>query len=151
MTASLHELFDRSIPEPNSGCWIWTGATCSGGYAMLHRRGTKSAVDRAHVLSYQAARGEIPEGFQIDHKCRVRSCVNPDHLEAVTPQVNWERGVSLPAINSRKTHCSRGHEYTADNTIFNLRKNGKPGRRCRTCHNEWSRNKWRQKNDRVTS
>jgi len=78
-----------SIPEPNSGCWLWTKAVMANGYGLIM---TSTGVRTAHRVSYEAHKGEIPAGLELDHKCRVRSCVNPDHLEAVTKTENVRRG-----------------------------------------------------------
>jgi hypothetical protein len=120
-----------SIPEPNSGCWLWLGGLSGGGY------GSVSVVDvqaTAHRFSYELYKGPIPEGLQLDHLCRNRSCVNPDHLEPVTSRENILRGEGLSAINARKTHCPLGHELTGKNLITRGRK-----RRCRTCQRHQQR------------
>ena len=114
-------------------CWTWTAAKRSGGYGVI-------SVDRvlktAHRLSYEWARGEIPDGLEIDHLCHNRACVNPSHLEAVTPRVNMSRARGTAFhINAAKTHCPQGHEYTPENTYV-LPKQG--ARRCRTCAKAWS-------------
>lgn len=100
-----------SEPEPNSGCWLWSAAV-GGTYGQLWWAGR---VRYAHVLSYQAFRGAYADGLEIDHLCRNRVCVNPDHLEPVTPQVNRLRGVGVSAINAKKTHCPRGHALAGTN------------------------------------
>jgi hypothetical protein len=77
-----------SIPEPNSGCWIWMGAIDKAtGYARMQMWKPKKLA-RASRISYQNYKGEIPEGMVIDHICRNTSCVNPDHLRAVTQGEN---------------------------------------------------------------
>lgn len=76
------DFWDKIEIEDN-GCWIWTG-TITNGYGTL-------AHDRAHTLMYRFAKGEIPHGYHIDHLCENKRCVNPDHLEAVTPQENTIR------------------------------------------------------------
>lgn len=84
-----------------------------------------------HRVSYESVKGPIPEGLVIDHLCRQRSCVRPDHMEPVTLKVNVLRGSSIFAKRARQTHCQNGHEFTPENT----RRHGKEGRnrRCITC------------------
>jgi hypothetical protein len=113
------------FPEPNSGCWLWTGALHTG----YGRFGVKQGMVRqAHRVAWEITRGPIPEGLQVDHLCRNTACVNPDHLEPVTPLVNTLRSTSLSAINARKTHCFRGHLFDDVNTLI---RGG--ARNCRTC------------------
>lgn len=87
-------------------CWIWTASTNSEGYGNFWVDGR---LVKAHRFSYELVRGKIKDGFQLDHLCRVRACVNPNHLETVTSAVNTMRGESIQAKNARKTHCVRGH------------------------------------------
>ena len=70
-------------------CWLWTGGISHKGYGLFRLRGTHVA---AHRYSYEKTVGEIPKGLQLDHLCRVRHCVNPSHLEAVTARENVIRG-----------------------------------------------------------
>lgn len=116
--------------EPNTGCWLWTGMLSDLGYGRLWSREKQLPIN-AHRLSYEMHKGKIPDNLTLDHLCRTRSCVNPDHLEAVPLQENIRRGFSPPAMNARKTHCNRGHNFSGFNLI--LRSDG--GRRCRQCKN----------------
>lgn len=106
-------------------CWLWTGAIGSGGYAEFIRSGSHLKV---HRFTYQLFIGPIPKPLQCDHLCRVRNCVNPDHLEAVTARENIFRGIGPAALNVKKTHCHKGHEFTVENTIL-----WKGARTCREC------------------
>lgn len=103
---------ENSIPEPNTGCWLWTGSSYGQGYGAYSSGGR---TVRAHRLAYEAFVGKIPEGLTIDHLCRVRCCVNPQHLEPVTMGVNVLRGESFSARQKRQTHCFRGHSLSGEN------------------------------------
>lgn len=123
------------IPEPNSGCWIWLGGLrgIKEGYG-----GTiwNEKAWRTHRLVYFLLRGPIADNLDIDHKCRVRLCCNPDHLEPCTRKINIHRGVGVAPNNLRKTHCPQGHEYTEQNTYV-----WKDQRFCRACHKVYTRRK----------
>jgi len=109
-----------------SGCWFWLGELNGCGYGRVYMGKRRIA---AHRIAYELWVAPIPEGLTIDHLCRVRHCVNPDHLEPVTQKVNTLRGEAPSAINARKTHCQKGHEFTPENT-----RRLPDGRRvCRTC------------------
>ena len=77
--------------------------------------------------------GEVPKGLQLDHLCRVRDCVNPYHLEAVTQQENILRGESASAKHARKTHCINGHPLSGDNLYLRPDRGDRAGRACREC------------------
>lgn len=119
--------FNKVIPEPNSGCWFWMGDTVKGVYGRSFHNGKKIL---AHRLSYKLHVGEISEGLTIDHLCVQPSCVNPKHLEPVTMKENIMRGRSFARVNAEKTHCSRGHEFTEENTYW-YKKNRR--RDCKKC------------------
>jgi len=115
---------DRIEPEPISGCWLWSAGLGSGGYGSLYvdRRNV-----RAHRYVYEFFRGAIPPGLVIDHLCRVRSCVNPAHLEVVTDRENILRGEGLSAQWFRSEVCRFGHRDW---------KTSEGKRKCRTCANQ---------------
>lgn len=100
------------------GCWLWTGRLHDGYGDIEVWRGGYRKRTPVHRLAYEALIGTIPDGLHLDHLCRVRSCVNPAHLEPVTIRENIRRGVGATAMNARKTHCKWGHEFTPDNTVF---------------------------------
>lgn len=128
-------IMERAVPEPNSGCWLWMRALTSAGYATI---GWK---DYPHRMIYRLFKGEIPSGLDLDHKCRVRSCVNPDHLEPVTRRENLRRGINW---EREKTHCPQGHPYDKENTL----QGGGSKRRfrvCRICRRAYERDLRRRK------
>lgn len=108
------------------GCWEWTGRLNTNGYGQT-RVGDRRP--HAHRVAYELVVGPIPTGLQLDHLCRNRACVRPDHLEPVTQTENVRRGVGFSGLNARKTHCIHGHEFTQENTRILV----DGGRRCRTC------------------
>lgn len=114
-------------PEPMSGCLLWLGGCDSDGYGIFRVSTDKQA--RAHRFAYERARGPVPEELELDHLCRVRSCVNPAHLEAVTGRENTLRGLAITAHHALKTHCVRGHPLYGPNLF--RRSDGARG--CRLC------------------
>ena len=121
---SLHalelELKAKSTPQPD-GCITWTGPSYRDGYARICRNGR---LQMAHRVAYEIAKGPIPQGLCLDHLCRVRSCINPEHLEPVTHQENVRRGA-----RASQTHCLRGHPFDDENTRYLAT----GGRVCRAC------------------
>lgn len=128
------------------GCWEWSGAITAGGYGAMWANGRAQV---AHRVSYEAHRGPVPEGLELDHLCHTeavardecpggpdclhRRCINPDHLEPVTHHENALRGQAMKnGENQRcKTHCAQGHEFTEEN-IYRPPK--RPNERmCKTC------------------
>ncbi len=130
--------FWRYVDKNDSGCWLWTASLNKWGYGQLYAgslNGKRLTPFIAHRFSYQLNVGPIPEGLDLDHLCRVRSCVNPDHLEPVTRRENIVRGIGFCAENAKKTHCANGHPYDDENT--RITKNG--WRRCSACNRENAR------------
>lgn len=110
--------------DPVTGCWLWHRLR-GDGYIQLTRSG-RSVY--AHRWYYELYVDPIPDGMELDHLCRVRHCVNPAHLEPVTPAVNTLRGLSPSARFARATHCVNGHPFDAANTVVTPKQ-----RVCRTC------------------
>jgi hypothetical protein len=128
LQSDLRRFWSFVEPEPNSGCWLWTGSDSFGyGYFSVgHKR------CRAHRVSYEMFRGPIPAGLQLDHLCRVRCCVNPSHLRACTQRENTLAPGSLARSKAyaEATHCLRGHPLVPENLRATKH------RQCKTCHRE---------------
>ena len=131
-SSTRQRLLDRinsKIRVDPGGCHIWTGVVTSrrraDGYGLIH------VIDRmklVHRVLYEIKNGPIPEGLTLDHLCRNRNCVNPEHMEPASLRENILRGCGASAVHARKTHCPRGHPYDEENTH---RYNG--ARYCRKC------------------
>lgn len=120
---------------PECGCWIWTGAQFSNGYANMKVKNSRKNC-LVHRVLYELVVGPIPSGLDIDHLCRVRCCVNPAHLEPVTRRENLRRaGIIDRLIAQGKSwfenpQCKSGHQMTKENTY--IYPNGRH-RACRIC------------------
>lgn len=118
------------------GCWEWTAGRNTNGYGAIN---IARRQYRAHRVMYEWLVGPIPSGMDLDHLCRNRACVRPDHLEPVSRQTNLLRGKTLTAANAAKTHCDAGHELTIDNVY---ERPDRPGRMCRQCRREVDRRRY---------
>lgn len=118
-------VLDRISPEPMSGCWLWSGEITRAGYGAVSKT-VNTKRQMAHRVVYELYKGAIPDGLELDHKCLMKLCVNPDHLEPVTHAENMRR--YRETIRPR-THCRYGHVMCCDNLTVS---GGK--RFCRTCN-----------------
>jgi hypothetical protein len=129
----IERFWDKVETRP-SGCWEWTAYITSEGYGQFYPKHGNPIL--AHRFSYETNKGKIPKVKEIDHLCRNRKCVNPEHLECVTRRVNISRGMSgmeTGLRNLAKTHCPKGHPYSGDN-LYIIPSTGT--RQCRTCVRE---------------
>lgn len=132
--------------EDEPGCWLWIGSTDGADYGRAYSLSKKS--EGAHRISYSIFVGPIEEGLQIHHICENPSCVNPSHLQAVTPLEHLElTPQAITNLQKAQTHCINGHELIGDNLYVY------PGlakkRRCRTCFNAWQNKRLAQKSQRA--
>ena len=132
---AIDRIESRISPEPNSGCWLWMAGCDDRGYARISVGGRWRY---AHRVYFEHINGPVQPGLELDHKCRMPCCVNPDHLEPVTHQENVRRGGAAGSVgkaNSFKTHCGNGHPYDEANTYSTP----EGGRQCRTCRRDYMR------------
>jgi hypothetical protein len=128
--SAIDRFWKYVMPEPNSGCWLWLGKHNKiNDYGFFYFNGRFHTAQRA---AWILLRGPIPDGMQIDHLCRNPACVNPDHLEPVTKEVNLSRRVL------EQTFCKNGHPLTDDNLMIEEVK-GKRVRRCKKCRQKRNR------------
>ena len=128
MSSQILERAFKKVAFDSSGCWLWTG--CIGhGYGQIWAGNKRNKS--AHRVMYEAFRGPVPAGLELDHLCRVTACCNPFHLEAVSHTVNVQRGTrgGPTLINANATECKYGHPLSGDNLY--IYPSGKRG--CRQC------------------
>jgi hypothetical protein len=122
-------IWGHIVPEPMSGCWLWTASCAANGYGQTSWTKRNCKV---HRVAYETLVGQVTAGLDLDHLCRVRSCCNPDHLEPITRSENLRRGAGGdPLIGQRRaaqlialTHCRNGHPFDPDNTIWRSYRSG---------------------------
>ena len=135
--------WNKVIPEPNSGCWLWTGAISNSGYGnfcvVSSRDSSKRKFAHPHRHAYTTLVGQVAPGLHLDHLCRTPPCCNPLHLEPVTPGVNQTRGLNPQRQRERHaaiTHCPQGHEYSGHNLSLTVDGRDVRRRSCRACQAE---------------
>lgn len=131
--------FHTKYEKLDDGCWEWRGSLNHAGYGQFNE--SRKKTRRAHRYSYELLVGPIPAGLELDHLCRNRACVNPAHLQPVVTYVNMIRSLSVTSLNSRKTHCVNGHEFTEANTKRSVQSNGRLRRSCITCRRAQKRSR----------
>lgn len=126
---NIVEIIDKYVEKTDS-CWIWRGSVNKNGYGQHGSTKRAGSIKQAHRKVYTLLVGTIPDGMQLDHLCRNRICVNPNHLEPVSPRENLLRSpFTTASINSQKTRCKWGHPFDLQNT--RTHKSGK--RECIKC------------------
>ena len=127
---TARSILNRNVELSDTGCWEYKGTLHKiTGYGIAHINRMQTT---AHRLLYKVMVGDVSEDLHLDHLCRNRSCVNPEHLEPVTFSQNISRSpIALSVINRNRTHCINGHLLSADN-IYSPP--SRPNKRvCRTC------------------
>lgn len=116
--------------DASGDCWEWTAYKAPNGYGQF-RINSPRKMEYAHRYAWAELVGPIPAGLELDHLCRVRHCVNPDHLEVVSPQTNTLRSVSPSSLQAKQTECIKGHPLVGEN-LYRWRNH----RLCKTCRKE---------------
>jgi hypothetical protein len=129
----LSQRFWEKVDKCTGGCWEWTAYRDREGYGRIQQGGRGGEALYAHRLAVQMDGREIPKGYNIDHVCTNRGCVNPAHLEVVTIGENTRRGGNKKPRQGEQRMCGRGHPITTETAYF--RKNGLLVY-CKKCRNE---------------
>lgn len=139
-TRTDEERFFEKV-EVTGFCWLWLGAKTERGYANFWQPERKLWCTGHRWVYKHLVDADITSEQHLDHLCRVRHCVNPDHLEAVTNEENIRRGFGMNRKYRERTHCDNGHEFAGENLI--IREKG--FRRCRECRNTRARELYAEK------
>lgn len=135
----LARFWDKVNKNGPGGCWLWTASvTGRMGYGGFTYKGRGCS---AHRWLWTHMNGKPPKGMYVDHICNTPRCVNPAHLQLLSPRANTMRGVGPSAVNARKTHCIYGHPFDAENTY--VESGG--WRKCRVCHRRNAREAYRRR------
>lgn len=124
--------FGARVERQQNGCWLWVGTMLVSGYGVFTAAGQ---TRRAHRASYEIHVGPIPAGMELDHLCRVKRCVNPQHLDPVPHRENMRRSPLMSRLGdaqAAKLACPNGHLYDETNT--RITREGH--RKRRACHRE---------------
>lgn len=148
MRKTLQERFWEKVDKNGAnGCWLWVASLNNDGYGQFWG---KDRMRKAHRVSYELVRGEIPKGLELDHLCKIRHCINPDHLEPVTYRENQSRSSqTILAIHRARDFCPQGHPLEGDNLTMDHLKRG--WRNCLTCNRERSRQWYRDNKPRYNA
>lgn len=136
------QLSSKIEPCPTTGCWLWIGYVNKQGYGWVNYGSGKDRFYRAHRIIYELLVRPIPKGLHCDHLCRNRCCVNPLHIEPVTPLENTRRGEDYRVV---QTHCKYGHPLTDKNIL----RRGRKGRRCIACSKDQARRWYLNNSEKV--
>lgn len=112
----MQRFFSKIKFNEKTTCWDWMASTDKDGYGQFW---LNKKYHKAHRVSYELIKGVLTKGLTLDHLCKNKKCCNPEHLEQVSIQTNLKRAFhQISTINSKKTHCNNGHEFTPDNTYI---------------------------------
>ena len=136
--AIIDRIFRLSSFDKKTGCLMWLGYKCKKSYGRIQLDG-KSQM--AHRISFELFVKKIPKGYEVDHLCRVRDCINPQHLESVTLRENRKRAGNYRVLHTTK--CKKGHDLTPDNIrIITYKKEGRKWRICDKCRYKYNKERW---------
>lgn len=133
MKTEFQRVFEKATI--GDGCWEWQACKTPGGYGRMMFRGRMTTGHRAAMI---VTGHDVPVGMHVDHICKNIVCIRPSHLRVVTPRQNVRYSDAVTGINSRKTHCKRGHPLSGNN-LYERPYRGITARQCLTCRRAASR------------